>query len=336
MNIKLDKIAYYLPGNPVTNQELQKQNPDWIMDDVAKKTGVYERYFTNHDETAFDIALKACKTLFEEEGVDKNEIDGIIFCTQSPDYIMPSNSHLLHRSLELRQNVFAFDIDLACSGFVYGVAIANGFISTGLAKKVLLVTADTYSKHINKRDRSARTLFGDGAAATLLSISDDENRILNIELATSGISYQHFYIPAGGYRNPRTEKTSVETTDISGNTKSDENIHMNGFAVWKFIQSTVPVQIEESLSKLKLGIDDIDGFIFHQASKMTIDSLAKALKVNESKVHNNIHKLGNTVSASIPIALKDAINENKIKRGDLLLISGFGVGLSWGTIVLKF
>ena len=335
MNIKISKISYNLPLKIVTNKDLQEENPNWNMEKLSEKSGVFTRYIADKNETAFDLACKACDKLLIGDDRLKESIDGIIFCTQSPDYIMPSNSFLIHNYLNLKQTVFAFDFNLACSGFIYGLLIARGFIETSLASNILLITGDTYSKYIHPQDRSARILFGDGAAACLISETKDEG-IIDAALASSGSDYNSFYIPSGGLRLPKSEKTAFVEIDESGNTHTAEHIHMNGFGIWKFVASTVPKQIIQLLEKNNYSIDDVDLFVFHQASKMTIDSLMKAVKIKPEKVFINMDKVGNLVSSSIPVVLKDAEDAQRLKRGDLILLSGFGVGLSWGTIIMRY
>ena len=336
VGLKIDHLETYFPVNLVTNQDLHKDNPSWEMDKVESKTGVQQRYIAGANETSFDLAVAACEKLFEKAGYDKNLIDGIIFCTQTPDYIMPSNAFLLHKQLKLRQHVFAFDYNLACSGYIYGLAMAQGFIATTTARNVLLVTAETYSKLIHSKDRAARVLFGDGAAVTIVSNAVPPQGIIDIALATSGESYDTFYIPAGGARLPKSAATSEEQSDAGGNVRTLNDICMNGFSVWKFIQSVVPKQIREIVARNGMQLDDIDLFIFHQASKMTLDSLVKALKIDENKVFLNLAYIGNTVSASIPMALKDAVDQGVLQRGMTVLMCGFGVGLSWGTAIMKY
>ncbi|WP_025665442.1 3-oxoacyl-ACP synthase III family protein [Aquimarina megaterium] len=337
MGVQISEIEYYLPVNKKTNEDLQRENPEWDVDKVASKTGIYSRHIAGKDETALDLAIKALEKLFTNTSVKKEDIDGIIFCTQSPDYLMPSNSFLIHKKFEFDKNVWTFDYNLACSGYVYGLCIARGFIETNMAKNILLITSDTYSKYIHEKDRSTVNLFGDGAAVTIVSNSDSDNvGIIDAMLSSSGKEYKSFYIPSGGSRMPKNETSKEETKDSSGNIKHSENIHMNGFAVWKFISRIVPQQIEKILENNNLTIDDIDFLGFHQASKLTLESLAKALKISNNKIYTNLDKIGNTVSSSIPIALKDAMEEKKLKRGDLIVLSGFGVGLSWGTLLMKF
>lgn len=334
MNIGIRAIEYCLPDNVVSNNDLEKLHPDWDMEKIYNKTGVKRRHIADVGETSFDLSILAVEKLFLNNNITQDEIDGIIFCTQSPDYIMPSNAFLIHKHFAFKNNVWAFDINLACSGFIYGLSIIRGMIYSGLGKNVLLITADTYSKYINKEDRSTSVLFGDGAAATLVGAFQNSS-IIDIKLSTSGNEFDSFYIPSGGCRTPHSELTKIPIRDHSGNMKSLNDIHMNGFAVWKFISRTVPLQIQDILSKHCISVEDINFFGFHQASKMTLDSLIKAIGIKKP-VYSNIENKGNLVSASIPVLLKDAIDNNQLKRGELVLLSGFGVGLSWGTILLRY
>lgn len=335
MRVKITDIAYYLPEHTVTNQDLHEENPTWNVKHVEEPAGVVKRQIAREDETALDLSFQACKKLFSRNKEALNRVDGIIFCTQSKDYIMPPNSCILHKMLDLPEQVFAFDFNLACSGYIYGIALAQGLIFSGTAKTILLINADTYSKYIHKHDRSARVLFGDGAAVSLITISDSTQGIIDIQCATSGKGYDKFIIPAGGCRMPKSKDTSVTHTDDSGNVRTPENIHMDGMGILAFVNSKVPQQIRSTLTHNKLTIDDIDLFIFHQASKVALDSLSRILTIKPDKVFRNLREIGNTVSASIPIALKDALDRGRIARGDIVLASGFGVGLSWGTAIIE-
>lgn len=336
MKSRIDAIEYYLPGNPVLNADLSNKNPHWQMDKVESKTGVLSRHFAAENETAFDMAVKACEKLFDSTGLSPLDIDGIVFCTQSPDYVMPSNAFLIHEFFQMSSRTLAFDFNLACSGYVYGLAITSSLLNSGLAKNILLITADTYSKFINPKDRSTMSLFGDAAAVSLITQDDSGSELVDIIMETSGKDYKSFYVPAGGCRIPFSDESLKEETDLSGNTRSLEDIYMNGFGVWKFIAGVVPGQIEELLKRNDISKNDINCYIFHQASKMTLDSLTKALKLSDDKVFSNLSHVGNTVSASIPVAMKDAYDKGIIKRGDVLLLSGFGVGLSWASALIKF
>ena len=335
MGLIIKQIEYYLPEKVISNADLAMENPTWDVEKVAEKSGVNSRHITENDQTALDLAIKAVEKLFASGEISKENIDAIIFCTQSPDYIMPSNSFLIHKHFQFGQHVWTFDYNLACSGFIYGLAVARGFIETGLANNILLINAETYSKYIHPKDRSTSILFGDGAAASVISKEINQG-IIDIILSSNGEKFNTFYIPAGGSKMPKNELTSETTVDQSGNVRSLENIYMNGFAVWQFISKNVSEQINSLLVRNNLTVNDIDLFVFHQASKMTLDSLVKMLKINNEKVFVNLQDIGNTVSASIPIALKDAEDEGRLKRGDLILLSGFGVGLSWGSIIMRY
>ena len=334
--VKINNIEYYLPNAVVTNSQLKEENPSWDMDRVLKRTGVKKRHIASDDETALDLSFKACEKLFSNEKINKNKVDGIIFCTQSEDYIMPPNSCLLHKMLDLQDDVFAFDFNLACSGFIYGIAMAQGLIKTNIANNIILVNADTYSKYINKKDRSTRVLFGDGAAVTHIVKSITKYGVLDIQCSTSGKGYDKFIIPAGGCRIPKSELTNISKIDNNNNIRNLENIHMDGLGVLKFVTDKVPQQIHQILERNSMTLDDIDIFIFHQASKLAIDTLTRLLDIRPEKVFTNFQDTGNTVSASIPIALKDALNNNIIKKNDKILLCGFGVGLSWGTAIIQY
>jgi 3-oxoacyl-[acyl-carrier-protein] synthase-3 len=241
---------------------------------------------------------------------------------------------LLHDALHLPEDVFALDFNLACSGFVYGLGLAQGLLSSGMATNVLLVTAETYSKRINPGDRSARALFGDGAAATWIASSVTGRGLVGIQCATSGKDHERFIVPAGGCRMPSTKDTAVAQLDESGNLRSLEDIHMDGTGILSIVSASVPRQVRLVLERAQMTMDDIDLVILHQASKMVMDSLTARLRIPAEKSFSNLLNVGNTVSASIPIAIRDATDLGRIKPGDRILISGFGVGLSWATAII--
>lgn len=333
MSSRIAAIATHLPARIVTNDELAAAHPDWNMNSIAERAGVRARHIAAAGETAFDLAKIACDKLPKKQ---LDEVDAIIFCTQSPDYIMPPNAHLLHDYLGLADEVAAFDINLACSGYVYGIALAHSMMACGLARTVLLATADTYSKYIHPGDRSASVLFGDGAAVSIIAADRSSSGISTFELASHGRQHAQFYIPAGGHRQPKSEATKAETVDRVGNVRTPESIHMEGLGVWSFINSAAPRQIHKYLQRIGLTIDAVDLFIFHQASKMTLDSLIKALGIDRGKVHFKLEDIGNTVSASIPICIADAIRTGRLGAGMRVLLCGFGVGLSYATTSFEY
>jgi 3-oxoacyl-[acyl-carrier-protein] synthase III len=327
--------AYVLPDLVVTNEMLNAENPAWDMDRVITRTGVAMRHIARDDETAFDLACRASTRLFAEHPEAQSRIDAILFCTQSGDYPMPPNSSLLHEFLGLPESVFAIDFNLACSGFVYGLGLAQSLLASGVATNVLLVTADTYSKYINPRDRSARAVFGDAGAATWITASTTDRGLIGIECATSGKDHRKFIVPAGGCRLPLSQETAIERPDSSGNLRSLEDIHMDGAGVLSVVNATVPRQVRSLLERTHMTMEDIDLVIFHQASKMALDSLNTRLRIPPDKSFSNIRELGNTVSASLPIAIRDATDLGRIRPGDRIMLSGFGVGMSWATAILR-
>jgi 3-oxoacyl-[acyl-carrier-protein] synthase-3 len=335
MRVKIKDIDYYLPERLVTNEELQRENPNWDMSSIEERVGVLRRHIAGDDETALDLSVQACKKLFSRSEDAKEQIDAIIFCTQSNDYILPPNSCILHKILDLGEDVFAFDFNHACSGYPYGLALSQGLICSGIAKNILLVNADTYSKYISKQDRSVRVLFGDGAAVSWIVVSDSKQGIIDIQCSTYGNFYDKFIIPAGGCRMQKCKETAIPRTDDSGNIRTLENIRMDGMGVLSFVNSKIPKQIKQILHQNGLAINDIDLFIFHQASKLALDKLTHLLAIKPEKVYQNLEDVGNTVSASIPIALKNALDNGRLSTGDKVLLSGFGVGFSWGTAIIE-
>jgi len=335
MNACLKAIAYALPEKILTNQELSSKYPEWDLTRLENRTGVRQRYIAKDNETALDLAEKACSILLEEFPEAMELIDGIIFCTETPDYLLPSNASLLHGRLNFDRSVLALDINMGCSGFVYCLEVANNFIKSGGAENILLVTADTYSKLINPRDRATRVLFGDGAAASLITKSE-EGGIIDVVLGTDGRYFDRFMVPAGGARQKQDGQTGVEHSDRSGNFRSAEDINMDGFGVLSFFNAIIPEEVNSILEKNGISKDQVDLFVFHQASKIALDSIVKVLEIPAQKAVNEMLDTGNLVSASIPVALKKTIDKGKAKRGDLILLCGFGVGLSWGTALIRY
>lgn len=333
--VTIRDIATYLPEQVVTNDDLHRERPQWDMARVATRAGITSRHIAAPTETALDLAKHACTSLFERNPGLRESVDGLLFCTQTPDYVMPPNSCVLHRELGLGQRVFALDTNLACSGYVYSLALAQGLIAAGTCRDVLVVTADTYSKLIHPGDRAARTLFGDGAAVSWVSRSADGTGVVDVLCETSGKGFESFYVPAGGHRTPRSAETSRERTNASGNTLTDEHINMDGMGVLSFVNSKIPGHVQALLARNGLGADDIDLFVFHQASQLALDALTRALKVPTERVFNNLRDHGNTVSASIPIALAEARAAGRVRPNTKVLLCGFGVGLSWASAILQ-
>lgn len=327
-------IDYALPEHEVSNADLAARHPEWRMDQVAQRSGVVSRRWCGPTETALDLGEAACRKLVERTGADLARVDALLFCTQSPDYVMPPNACLLQHRLGLARTVAALDYSLACSGFVYGLYLARALIHSGSARQVLLVTAETYSKWINPDDRGPLTLFGDGAAATLVVAG--EPALGAFSMASDGGSASSFMIPAGGARVPSSEETKAPRTDDSGNVRTQEDIYMDGNAVLDFVKQEIPTLVRGLLAQQRLTLDEIDLVVFHQGSQMTLDHLHKALRIPPQKQFSNLATVGNTVSASIPIALRDAELQGRLKPGMRVMLVGFGVGLSWGACLVEW
>lgn len=324
----LKAIACHLPAAIVTNEDLAAAYQDWTASKIAEKTGIHQRHIAAPDETAADLALTAAEKLFAKHAIDRQSIDFVLFCSQAPDYILPATACILQERLNLRQDVGAMDYNLGCSGFVYGLALAKALIESNIVDRVLILTADTYSKFIHPMDKSVRTLFGDGAAATLIEAVDaDEEMIGPFVFGTDGRGASDLIVPSGGARLPKSDQTSIETTDASGNTRSLDNLHMNGAEVMAFTLTVVPKAVKGLLEKSNKELEDYDSYVFHQASKLILDKLQKKINLDPEKYVVNIGSHGNTVSSSIPFAL-DSLMDG-CKRPQLAMLVGFGVGLSW-------
>jgi 3-oxoacyl-[acyl-carrier-protein] synthase-3 len=323
-------IEYYLPEQVVGNSYFSEKFPEWKVDQTALRTGVLFRHIARQDETAYDLALAAAIKLLDKNPSLRQKVDGIIFCTQSPDYVMPSNGFLLQRDLGLKKDILVFDYNLACSGFIYGLVMATSFIRSGVAKNLLLVTADTYSKLLAENDRSTRMLFGDGAAVSWIGeVGDCGNPPLigsfdDFLLSSDGSCWDQFVIKSGAGRQPPSFRCEPGYND---------KIAMNGLRVLNFVNDRVIRQLSELLANNCLKAEDIEQFFFHQASGLALDSLEKKLKINSEQMFSNLLTIGNTVSASIPILIKDYFSQNRPPKGSRLLLSGFGVGYSWGSIL---
>ncbi len=329
-------VRSFLPANKLTNEDLARQFGDWHASQILSKTGVAERGVASPDECASDLGVAAAKRLFDDGVCSPDEIDFLIFCTQSPDYFTPTSACLMQDRLGLKTSCGAVDINQGCSGYIYGLALAKSLVEAGTAQTVLLVTADTYMKFINPRDRSLLTLFGDGAAATLMRAVESETELIGpFVLGTDGRGANQIIVKAGGLRSRPTAETAIEKEDSSGNWRSDQNLYMDGGDVFSFALRTVPPTLQQLLEKAGLTIDQVDFMIPHQANKFVLERLRAKLKFPADKFWINMENCGNTVSSTIPIALESAINQGRVKSGDRVALVGFGVGYSWGATMIS-
>lgn len=337
MSTYIKSIEYYVPEKVLTNESLNNDFPDWSIDKIYKKTGIKERRVSAENQTASDMAVSAATKLFENEPELKSKVDYIILCTQSPDYALPTTACIIQHKLGLNTSIGAIDVNQGCTGFVYSLGLANGLIISEQAENVLVLTADTYTKYIHPKDKSVRTLFGDGAAAVLVSNTENENKkIHSFSYSTDGAGANNLIVQDGGARNPFSEGSHIERTDSSGNIRTDSHLYMNGGDVFTFTLKAVKVQIEKTLTKSGLTLDDIDHFVFHQPNKFMLKQIGLVCQIPNNKLHQNYEMIGNTVSSTIPILLKDLINSKQLNQGDKILICGFGVGYSAAAAIIEW
>jgi 3-oxoacyl-[acyl-carrier-protein] synthase-3 len=329
-------ISYYLPPERLTNETLEEvySNPSWTAAKIYRKTGIKSRPLSGA-ELASDMAVGAAKNLFEEYCISPQDIDFVLLCTQSPDYYLPTTACIVQDRLGIPTSAGALDFNLGCSGYIYGLAAAKGLLCAGIAKSILLITSEAYTKHIHPLDRSTRTVFGDAASATYLT-PEDAGRIGEFVLGTDGKGAPNLIVPAGAMAHPRDEESAAEKEDAGGNIRSANNLYMNGPEIFAFTLRAVPPMISEVLAKNGLTIDEIDYTVFHQANRLVLRSLRDKLEMDGEGFCIDVEELGNTVSSTIPIAIKRALKSepDKVRAGAKILIAGFGVGYSWGATVL--
>jgi 3-oxoacyl-[acyl-carrier-protein] synthase III len=337
LTARISQISSYLPDIILHNDELAELYSGWSSEKIYQKTGIITRHIASNTETSSDLAFGAAQKLFESKAISPTDIDFVIFCTQTPDYFLPTTACLLQSRLGIPTTAGAFDLNLGCSGFVYGLSIAKGLIETGAARKLLFLTADTYSKIIHPLDKSVRTLFGDGATATSIEACDRSSECIGPFLfGTDGGGAHNLIVEAGGFRLPHSATTAQEQTDESENVRSQDHLFMNGSEIMAFTLSAVTRAIQEFLLKVNSSIDDFDHIVMHQANRFMLDALRKKLKIPEEKFPIFLENCGNISSSTIPITLESMFNKNCIKPNDRLLLVGFGVGYSWAVTEIKF
>jgi 3-oxoacyl-[acyl-carrier-protein] synthase-3 len=325
---RIAAIATHLPDGVLSNEELAALYPSWPAEKILEKTGIRERRIAAPEETAGDLAFHAAEALFASGKARREEVDFLILCTQAPDFILPTTACVLQDRLALRRDIGAFDMNLGCSGFVYGLSVVAGLIAAGAASNILLLTADTYSKYIHQGDKSVRTLFGDGAAATLVSRSEDAS-IGPFVFGTDGGGAQDLIVAAGGFRTPRCAETALEQEDKVGNVRSRDNLFMNGANVMNFSLREVPRTFARLLELTGTTSQDVDRVVLHQANKFMLDALQRKLALPPEKVPRRYEDVGNTVSSTIPFVLADLQQNGLMAPGTHIMLIGFGVGLSW-------
>ncbi|MEV4666870.1 3-oxoacyl-ACP synthase III family protein [Microbacterium sp. LWO12-1.2] len=332
MGARIAAVDYYLPETVLSNEDLSREFPEWSVEKISGKTGIDRRHISGADEFSSDLAIAAARRLFEREGIDPQSIDYVILCTQSPDYYLPSTACIVQDALGIPTSAGATDITLGCSGYVYALGLAKGLIESGQARNVLVVTADTYTKFINPADKSVRTIFGDGAAATLVTSDGSDTALTAFTYGTDGAGGKSLIVPNGGLRAGSALQPKADTA-VRDLVESGYDLYMDGPDIFNFTLRVVPETVEEILAKAQLEQDDIDLFVFHQANAFMLEHLRKKLKVPAEKFFVSLAESGNTVSSTIPIALADAERQGALIPGMRVMMLGFGVGLSWGGLV---
>ncbi len=337
MNAAIRAVDYVLPQEVLTTNDLAAKYPDWNVPKIDEQTGIHERHIAGPEECASDLGAAAAEKLFSSGICQRESIDYLLVCTQTPDYFLPTTACLLQDRLGLPRSTGALDFNLGSSGYVYGLGLAQGLIASGQATSLLLITADTYSKIIHPADRSVRTIFGDAATVTWISAETTERPSLGpFVYGTDGRGGQDLMLRRGGFRNTRSADRAPEEHDSSGNIRSADHLYMNGLEIFSFVVRVAPRLVKDTLAKAGLSLEDIDLVIFHQANRMMLEHLRKSLRIPPEKVSIALAHCGNTATSSIPIALCEALRENRVRPGSKVLLAGFGGGSSWAGTVLRW
>jgi len=324
MRVSITGLGCHVPERVVTNDELSElvdTSDEWIVE----RTGIRERRIAGPDEALSDVAMPAAEQALETAGVRAEEIDLLIVATVTPDMAFPSTGALLADRLGAR-DAAAYDLSAGCTGFMYAIVQAHGMVAAGLSKKALVVGGDVLSKIMNWHDRSTCVLFGDGAGAVVLE-RVSEGGFLGFELGADGAGGVDLHLPAGGSRMPTTAETL-------GN--GAHYVHMNGREVFKFATRVLVSSAEAVLAECNATVDDVDVYVPHQANVRIIDHATKKLGIAPERVVVNVDRYGNTSSGSIPLALADALTDGRLRAGELVLMTGMGAGLTWGSSLLEW
>ncbi|MDC0935752.1 ketoacyl-ACP synthase III [Pirellulales bacterium] len=338
MRAVLKAIEYYTPETVLTNAELAEHSAKWTPEGIFAKTGIAERRIAAEGECASDLAVEAAEQLFASGACRRDEVDFVLFCSQSPDYFLPTTACLLQQRLGLNQTIGALDFNLGCSGYLYGLGLAKGLVETGQACCVLLITAETYSKYIRPDALDVRTLFGDAAACSLIVGETSEDDVAREPIGpfvygTDGRGGANLIAEKGGFRG--LSRGVIGASNTNGQAVRPQ-LFMNGPEIFTFTLEAVPRLVAQMLERTASSIDDIDLFVFHQANKFMLDHLRDKIKIPRDRFFISMEEVGNTVSSTIPIALKHAQQAGRLSEGDTVMLVGFGVGYSWGAALLRW
>ncbi|HEY7625143.1 MAG TPA: ketoacyl-ACP synthase III [Candidatus Limnocylindria bacterium] len=333
----IQALQHHLPERRVTNEELAALYPGWTAEKIFEKTGIRERRVVSAGEHASDLAVAAAEKVLDRTGFDRQKVDLLLYCTQSPDYFLPTTACILQDRLRLPITAAAFDYNLGCSAFPYGLAMARGLIETGAATNALLVMGETYSRFMHERDKSVRTLFGDAGSATLITATDREGPTLGpFVFGTDGSGAGNLIVRRGALREPLGDEALPEKTDESGNVRTDANLYMNGPAILEFTIRRIPAVVTEIFRRAEITMNDVRWVVLHQANEYMLRFLQKRIGIPDAKFAMHFAHCGNTVSSTIPIVMEHLVEERSVDRGDLVLAVGFGVGYSWGASLIRW
>ena len=321
-------IAIHFPERVETNAHLQAEFPAWDVPLIYEKTGIAARHIAAPGECASDLAVTAANKLFHDFSIDPQSIDFVLLCTQTPDYPLPTTACLLQSRLGLRTNVGALDFNLGCSGFVYGLSLADGLIRGGCAKRVLLITAETYSKYIHPSDRSLRTIFGDAAAATLIEAAP-EPTLSAFQFGTDGTGADTLLVAKGGAR------LAADAIKPRHRHRWESELYMDGPSLINFTVAAVPQLVQNILAAANLRKDEIDLFLLHQATRKMLDLLREALELTPERMPIVLENCGNTVSSTLPILIDELRRDKSLRPAMNNILVGFGVGWSWAGCVWR-
>jgi 3-oxoacyl-[acyl-carrier-protein] synthase-3 len=328
-NARISGTGFFVPPKVMTNHDLSQfmdTNDEWIQE----RTGIKERRYVENGVSTSDLAIPAVEMAMERASVTKNDIGLIIFATSTPDYYAPGSGCLLQEKMEF-PTIGALDIRVQCSGFVYGLSVAQQYIENGIFEHVLVIGAEVQSTamDISTRGRDTAVIFGDGAGVAVVSISHDDSGILSTHLHSEGAYAKELWVeaPSSGV-NPRLNQEILD--------EGRHFLQMNGREVFRHAVTRFPQVIMEGLDANGLAPEDIDLLVPHQANIRIAKMIQKRLKLRDDQVYSNIHKYGNTTAASIPIALCEAMDEGRIKKGDLIVFAAFGSGFTWASAIVKW
>lgn len=333
---QITTISTYFPKSRLTNAMLQQEFPELKIKELTRLTGVRSRAVSSDNETSVDMAVQAAEQLFAQGGVNKSLIDFVILCSAGGDYITPASACIVHDKLGLPEQCGAFDFNQGCTGYIYGLSLADSLIKSGNASQILLLTSETITKTIHPKDKANRAIFGDAATASFIQVSKGDRKMRKFIFGTDGSRFDQIIIKHGRERFPLPQYAEADFFDDFGNVRNHAKFYMNGSEVFNFSVDKAPELVNALLEQFGLTFNEIDLFVFHQANQIILETIGRKLKIPKEKIVIELETTGNTVSSTIPIALQKAIESGKCKRGDKILIAGFGVGFSWGGTVIDF